>query len=74
MNSPCSQIRLQHRTKSHTSTFYDLSQTGHMSYDYVSLREGEPDGIAVTQFNLRKIDQSLWKGADTCAGENRKPT
>ncbi len=40
---------------------YDLSQTGHMSYDYVSLREGEPDGIAVTQFNLRKIDQPYGK-------------
>ena len=38
---------------------YDLSKTGNVSYDFVSLREGEPDELTIRQFGLREIDKPL---------------
>ncbi|MBR4220192.1 MAG: beta-galactosidase [Victivallales bacterium] len=38
---------------------YDLSKTGNVSYDFVSLREGEPDEMIIRQFGLREIDKPL---------------
>lgn len=38
---------------------YNVSRTGTMFYDKVSLREGSPDQFIIQQLSLRKIDQAL---------------
>ncbi|MEN6545050.1 MAG: beta-galactosidase [Armatimonadia bacterium] len=38
---------------------YNVSKTGTVFYDKVSLREGSPDQLIIQQLSLRKIDQAL---------------